>query len=200
MASGGESPRLLGAGDPLLAPCTELEHALELIRAYRAPDADQAAFQRQILAFCSEHPDALWRTSLAGHLTASALVVDRDGMRGLLCLHKKLGRWLQLGGHVDGDANLPAAALREAVEESGIPDLRVDPLPIDLDAHRIPARAQEPEHWHFDVRFRIVAPSPCTLVLSDESLQLRWFRRGQLAAVGADASVCRLFDRLARPS
>jgi 8-oxo-dGTP pyrophosphatase MutT (NUDIX family) len=200
MASGGASPRLLGAGDPLLAPRGELEHALELIRAYRAPDADQAAFQRQILGFCAEHRDALWRTCLAGHLTASVLVVAPDGRRGLLCLHKKLGRWLQLGGHVDGDSNLPAAALREAVEESGIPDLRVDPRPIDLDAHRIPARAQEPEHWHLDVRFRVVAPSERALVLSDESLQLRWFTRGQLAGVNADASVRRLYERLAMPS
>ncbi|MBM3977598.1 MAG: NUDIX hydrolase [Planctomycetes bacterium] len=199
MACDGESPRLLAAGDPRLAPRSELEHALGLIRAFRAPDPEQAAFQRQILAFCAEHPDALWRTCLTGHLTASALIVSHDGRRGLLCLHKKLGRWLQLGGHVDGDANLPAAALREAVEESGIPDLCVDPRPIDLDAHRIPARAEEPEHWHLDVRFRIVAPSERALVLSEESLQLRWFERGQLASVEADASVRRLFDRLALP-
>ncbi|TAJ24958.1 MAG: NUDIX domain-containing protein [Planctomycetota bacterium] len=147
-----------------------------------------------MLAFCAAHPDALWRTCLEGHLTASGLIVDAAGECGLLCLHKKLGRWLQLGGHVDGDANLAAAALREGIEESGIAGLRVDPEPIDLDAHRIPARANEPEHWHLDVRFLLVAPPDSTPVLSAESLELRWFTKRELSSIPTDDSVRRLYE------
>lgn len=186
--------RYLGPDAPELARWNELERAVGTLRAFEAQDAAQSAFRAQMLAFCAEHPDALWRTCVAGHLTASGLIVDARGERGLLCLHRKLGRWLQLGGHVDGDANLAASALRECIEESGIADLRVDPRPLDLDAHRIPARADEPEHWHLDVRFRVLAPAHAQPVLSAESIELRWFAKRELALVATDESVRRLFD------
>src|SRR5262245_64485460 len=112
-----------------------------------------------MLAFVDEHPlDAHRRTLLVGHLTASAIVLDPRRQRVLLTLHKKPGRWLQLGGHCDGDANLPGSALRECREESGIAGLAINPEPIDLDCHRIPTRPGEPEHWHLDTRFLVRAP------------------------------------------
>lgn len=186
--------RYLGADAPELARWPELERAVATLRAFEPRDAAQAAFRAQMLEFCAAHPDALWRTCLDGHLTSSGLIVDARGERGLLCLHKKLGRWLQLGGHVDGDANLAASALREGIEESGIADLRVDPRPLDLDAHRIPARAGEPEHWHLDVRFLLVAPPGAMPILSAESVALRWFAKRELASIATDDSVHRLFE------
>jgi 8-oxo-dGTP pyrophosphatase MutT (NUDIX family) len=174
-------------------PARGLEHARAIVAAFEPYDADQAAQRDQILAFIDEHSDALHRSCLEGHLTASGLVIDAQGRRGLLTHHKKLDRWLQLGGHVDGDGDLSRSALRECVEESGIDALTVDPLPIDLDCHRIPARKDEPEHWHLDVRFRVEAPAGAREVVSEESHALGWFTAAELAELDTDDSVRRLF-------
>ena len=182
-------------GDPGLAPTDDLSRAFHLLDHYEPVDRAQEDFQRRMLDLIERHPqDAHRRTLLEGHLTASALVVDARFERALLTHHRKLGRWLQLGGHCDGDANLAHVALREATEESGIPDLAVLPTPIDLDIHAIPARGSEPEHFHYDTRFLVVAPPGAIEVLSEESHALRWLASGELASLSADASVRRLFQ------
>jgi 8-oxo-dGTP pyrophosphatase MutT (NUDIX family) len=183
------------AGDARLQPVAELAHAVRILAAWEPPDAAQAETRERVLAFAREHPDALHRSSLAGHLTASALVLDPAGGRVLLTLHAKLGRWLQLGGHCDGDANLVGVALREAIEESGIADLRIDPRPLDLDVHAIPARPGEPEHLHLDTRFLVLAPARATPRASAESRELRWFAPDELPELGTDDSVRRLVRR-----
>ena len=185
--------RWLAADHPELAPATDLARARDTLAAYAPRDAHQAEQRAFFLRWIDAHADAALRTCLAGHLTASALVVDHSGTRALLTLHRKLGRWLQLGGHCDGDTNLASAALREAREESGIAGLEIDPLPIDLDAHRIPARANEPEHWHLDTRYLVRAPADARELVSEESLALRWFALEELAELPTDDSVRRLF-------
>ncbi len=165
-----------------------------MLLAYDAPDEAQRAVQAGVLAFIETHPgDAHLRTCLPGHLTGSALVLDHEARRALLTHHRKLGRWLQLGGHADGDANLAGVALREAVEESGIADLAIDPTPVDLDIHTIPARPGEPEHLHFDTRFLLRAGPGTAPRMSGESLDLRWFTLRDLAGIETDDSVRRLF-------
>jgi 8-oxo-dGTP pyrophosphatase MutT (NUDIX family) len=184
----------LRVGDARLAHTSDLARARETLERYEPADDAQAAARRRMLAFIDAHPnDAHLRTLLEGHLTASALIVDADCERALLTHHKKLGRWLQLGGHCDGDANLAGVALREAFEESGIDGLAVLPAPIDLDIHPIPARANEPEHLHYDTRFVVIAPRGAREVLSDESHALRWFTPRELDAIDTDDSVRRLF-------
>ena len=121
------------------------------------------------------------------------MVLDHEGRRALLTYHRKLERWLQLGGHADGDANLPGVALREAVEESGIDDLAIDPMPIDLDIHVIPARPGEPEHLHLDTCFVLRAGRGAVTRISGESLDLRWFAPDEIAAIDTDDYVRRLF-------
>lgn len=172
----------------------DTRHARELLARWTAPTPAQSAERDRVVAWIDRYPlDAHRRERLEGHLTASALVVDPSRGAALLTHHKKLGRWLQLGGHCDGDANLARAALREAIEESGITALTVDPTPLDVDVHAIPARGTEPEHWHLDTRFLVLAPPGSLEVLSDESLALRWFRPSDLDAVPTDDSVRRLF-------
>jgi 8-oxo-dGTP pyrophosphatase MutT (NUDIX family) len=184
-----------------LAPRSDTAFARDLLVRWSPPDAEQAATRDRIVAWIDRYPlDAHLRTRLEGHLTASALVVDAARERGLLTHHRKLGRWLQLGGHCDGDANLAHVALREAFEESGIAGLAIDPEPIDVDVHSIPfrqgARGPEPEHWHLDTRFVVHAPRGAELVLSEESLELAWVSPAELANLSADASVVRLFERV----
>jgi 8-oxo-dGTP pyrophosphatase MutT (NUDIX family) len=172
----------------------DLRFARALLEAWTPPSDEQARVRDEMLAFIDAHPDdAHRRTCLEGHLTASALVFDASGERALLTFHKKLGRWLQLGGHCDGDANLPAVALREAREESGIDDLAIDPVPVDLDIHPIPERPGEPRHLHLDTRFFVWAPREARERMSKESIDLRWFRAGEAARLDTDDSVRRLF-------
>ncbi|WP_420117958.1 NUDIX hydrolase [Micromonospora sp.] len=137
-----------------------------------------AGARDRTLDLLADGPVALTRHHLPGHLTASALILDAAGERVLLCLHGKLHRWVQLGGHCEpGDATLAGAALREATEESGIPGLVIDPVPIDVDIH--PVRCQGGS-LHHDVRFAIFAPPGAVEQVSDESEALGWFPTDRL--------------------
>ncbi|MFD5817668.1 NUDIX hydrolase [Streptomyces sp. NPDC127038] len=151
----------------------------------------QEELRQVYLDHLSEHPDGMWKACHAGHVTASALVIDPSRGRVLLTLHRKLRMWLQMGGHCEpGDATLAAAALREATEESGVAGLTLLPGgPVTLDRHAIPA----PCHWHLDVQYAAIAPADAVEAISDESLDLRWFAYDEVAEV-ADDSVVRLLE------
>lgn len=170
---------------------------LDLLARYRADHPEEAACAERVRALVETRADCFERTCWAGHVTASAWVLSHDARRFLLGHHRKLDRWLQLGGHCDGESDVAAVALREAREESGLADLRFAwaadaPVPIDLDVHAIPARGAEPAHDHHDVRFVLVAAPGQTLTLSDESHALEWFEMDELESVADDASVLRL--------
>ena len=147
-------------------------------------------------AFRDSSPEVFHRDHPPGHFTGSAWLVSRDGERVLLTHHRKLGRWLQLGGHADGDRELARVALREAEEESGLADLRVEPAIFDLDRHWIPARGDEPGHWHYDVRYVVRATGSECFTVSDESLALAWMPIEALVAdPTTDASLRRMAQR-----
>jgi len=140
-------------------------------------------------------PAAFLRERLAGHFTGSAWLVSADGARVLLMHHRKLDRWLQPGGHADGDADLAAVALREAEEETGLRDLHVESGIFDIDAHRIPARGDVPEHTHYDVRYVIRTHGSEVPQGNAESLALAWV---DIAALRDDPVIDPSIRRMAR--
>lgn len=151
----------------------------------------QDALRDAYLDHLAAHPHGMWKACEAGHLTASGLVIDPEAGRVLLTLHRKLRMWLQMGGHCEPqDESVAAAALREATEESGIAGLTLVPGgPVRLDRHPIPA----PCNWHLDVQYAVLAPPGAVQQISDESLDLRWFRYDEVTEV-ADGSVRHLFE------
>lgn len=132
-----------------------------------------------------------------GHLTGSAWILSPDGTAALLTHHRKLDLWVQLGGHADGELDLLAVAHREGLEESGLPSLEpLSAAPFDLDIHTIPARGEEPEHEHFDVRFIFRAPQQAVIV-SDESHDLAWVPLTHMGSVTREVSMARMVAKTA---
>lgn len=160
---------------------------------YAARWPAEAATVALFQALLADPEDPFRRERRAGHYTASCWLVDRTGERVLLTHHRKLGLWLQLGGHADGERDLAAAALREAEEESGLPGLHIEPEIFDLDRHWIPEHKGVPAHWHYDVRFVVRAGWEEAYRVSAESLDLAWRGIAELAEdAAADASVRRM--------
>ena len=147
---------------------------LNLLNQYHEQEQENAHSRPLLVEFAEQHPDCCERTLTPGHFTGSCWLVSKDGQRVLLTHHKKLERWLQLGGHADGDSDLAQVALREAEEESGLTDLVVEPQIFDLERHAIPARGSDPEHYHHDVRFVVQATGSEEFVVSDESHAPAW--------------------------
>lgn len=181
--------RLLSAGDPFLDRSEDRSAAWLQVAGLRAPDVRVA--RDEVLEALRVHDTPLVRTGRPGHLTGSAFVVDPDTGKVLVMFHRKLQRWLQPGGHADGDANLAAVALREATEETGIDGLTVVVPAVDVDVHLVAPPTEDP-HLHYDVRFLVLAPPGARATANDESEGLRWVHPDELPGLGADDGLLRL--------
>ncbi|MCY1142917.1 NUDIX hydrolase [Actinoplanes sp. Pm04-4] len=176
--------------------------AVRVLSGWRATSDEGELGRQRALELLEDGAVAMTRAHRRGHVTASALVVDHAG-RVLLCLHGRLGKWMQLGGHCEaGDTSLAGAALREATEESGIEGLTLDPDPIDVDVHDVrcgPADGLPAEpSVHYDVRFLLRAPSGAREQISDESADLAWFTPDALPSPLASGTVRQIAPALAR--
>lgn len=177
------------------AGCAQL---IAQLRAFAGAtsEARDRELAEEFVRFAEAHPDCLLRSCVPGHFTGSAWVVDASRRRALLTHHRKLDKWLQLGGHADGEADLLAVALREAQEESGLKVVRAVRTEIfDIDRHLIPARKAEPEHWHYDVRFLIEADPAEPLVVTSESKDLAWVELAEVARLNPEESMVRMVGK-----
>lgn len=171
---------------------------LNLLRQHISADAHERAMTGATIAFVEQNPDCFERSLLSGHITGSAWVVSPDRHHVVLIHHRKLGRWLQPGGHADGDPDVAAVALREAREETGLVSLRFvcrsgeQPPVFDVDVHGIPARGEVPEHRHYDIRFLVEADPAEPLGVSDEIENSRWLPVENLKLYTDAESISRL--------
>lgn len=173
------------------------------LRDAQREEAEVARFSQ----FLGSSPEVFQRTHPPGHFTGSGLLASADLSRVALMHHRKLDKWLQFGGHADGEEMLARVACRECEEESGIPapaflpyeealGLDWHPLPFDLDVHTIPARGSDPEHLHYDVRYLLYTDRPEQLRGNAESHDLGWFTLAEARALTDEVSMHRQFDKL----
>ncbi|MEP7352333.1 MAG: NUDIX hydrolase [Acidobacteriota bacterium] len=167
------------------------------LNAYIPHDEDERSMLARMRHFVEGNEDCFLRSLAIGHITTSCWIVDPARERTLLTWHKRLDRWLQMGGHIeDGDESLLGSALREAREESGLTTVRIVSEAIfDLDVHTIPARKSEPEHDHYDVRFLFEADPESPLIVSAESRDVAWVKLADVVSKNADASMRRMVDK-----
>ena len=168
------------------------EALTELVTNHAPYDDLEKNHQSNTLAFLQENSNCTSASNLAGHVTASAWVLSPDLTETLLTHHRKLDRWLQLGGHIENDATIHQAALREAKEESGIDRINfLERSIFDIDVHKIPARNGVTDHYHYDIRFLFQAERT-EFVVSSESNQLAWVELDRIRSLSTDESILRM--------
>ncbi|TWT30362.1 NUDIX domain protein [Posidoniimonas corsicana] len=178
------------------------EPLLALLDSYQSRHPDEAGMVERVRALAAAHADCFERTCLPGHLTGSAWVLSPDRRQCLLLHHRKLDKWLQPGGHADGDPDVLRVAIREATEESGLERIfALSPEPLDIDVHLIPERRNaagevtEPAHEHHDLRFLLATDATAPIVVSHESNDVRWCTPDEVHRLTQEESVLRLLRK-----
>lgn len=170
---------------------------LAKLKSHCGIDPHEESMRLRIIEFVENYPDCFERVLTIGHITGSAMIVNPAHTHTLLTHHHKLEKWLQLGGHSDGDPDTLRVALREAEEESGLKGIvAVSEKIFDVDVHAIPARKGEPEHFHFDVRFLFEADETQPLCVSSESKDLAWIPLVRIAEYTTEESVLRMVRKI----
>ncbi|WP_026261885.1 NUDIX hydrolase [Spirosoma panaciterrae] len=169
---------------------------LSLLSHHTPADATEKAMTEATVAFVRQHPDCFERSLLIGHITGSAWIVSPDRKQTLLLHHRKLDRWLQPGGHADGDPDVAAVALKEAQEETGLQSVRLlSPAIFDVNIHTIPKRDDVPEHLHYDIRFLFEADPKEPFGISDERTNIQWISLEKVDSLTESESILRLLRK-----
>ena len=170
-------------------------HLLQKLQAYAVQFPQEQETRSDYIDFVENEPDCLKGSLQKGHVTASCWILCPEQDEVLLTHHRKLGIWIQLGGHLDGGEDVLDAALREAREESGIPDIRpISESLLDLDIHQIPENRKETAHLHYDARFLFQAGSK-NFQISRESLELAWVHLDRLEDYSDEDSILRMREK-----
>lgn len=169
---------------------------LNLLKDYQPDNSQEIVFKERMMDFIERYTECFERSLLIGHVTASALLINKEGTHCLLMHHAKLNQWFQLGGHCDGDSDVARVALREAQEESGINNITLAmPGIFDIDIHTIPANSKEPEHDHYDIRFLLKVTSDENIIQNSESKELRWIANADSQMPSCNESVVRMVNK-----
>ena len=172
------------------------ESLLDELERYQPFDELEGAHVAATINFMRDYENCFERSNLHGHITGSGWIINTRLTHCLLVHHRKLSRWLQPGGHADGNGNVMHVAEMEVSEETGLETYQLIPGIFDVDVHRIPARKSDPEHYHFDIRYLFMAELDAPLRVSSESNALRWISMDQLHEyTGDEASMVRLLKK-----
>jgi 8-oxo-dGTP pyrophosphatase MutT (NUDIX family) len=164
---------------------------LHQLRSYQTSFTEEEKFIQHFLELL-KNENAFQRTHLPGHVTGSAWIINKDGDQTLMVNHVKLNKWLQPGGHADGDENVLRVALREAEEETGLKNFKVRETLFDIDIHTIPARKNFPAHLHYDIRYLLEADINESILVSEESHDVKWIPLVKLEKFTTEESVFRM--------
>ncbi|KAB8030781.1 NUDIX hydrolase [Fluviispira multicolorata] len=183
-----------------------------IFQDYEEQKSEQIEVLLRLKTFIENEANCFLRSNLCGHVTGSAVVVNKNFTKVLMTFHAKLKKWLQLGGHCDGDHLIHNVALREANEESGSSQLHLlnylnfpnihnlnnleDTIPFDIDIHKIPERGNEPTHLHYDIRYLIIAENENDILISEESIDLKWIPINEIHNYTSEYSTIRQFNKL----
>lgn len=169
---------------------------VQFFSEYQPTDRDEAAYIPRFLELLAQQ-NCYERTHLPGHITGSAWIINPTRTHALLVLHGKLNRWMQPGGHADGDEDILSVALKEAQEETGLHQFTVlSKNPFDIDIHTIPERKDFPAHDHYDIRFLLEASQQDPVIVSEESQDVRWIPLNQISDLTQERSVLRMREKL----
>jgi len=150
----------------------------------------------QTIDFVKANKDCFNNDNLPGHITGSAFILNKSKDKALFTLHKKLNKWLQLGGHSDGNSDIFQTVIREAKEESGIQEINfLQKELFDVDIHEIPKSKKMVKHLHFDLRFLLIAESS-KFKISEESILLKWIPLEKISEFNNEQSILRMVDKL----
>ncbi|MCP9745810.1 NUDIX hydrolase [Lacihabitans sp. CS3-21] len=173
-----------------------MKKILELIASYNGIYESEKLIKKRFIEFVQKYEDCFERHLLVGHITASAFIFDKKNNKILLLHHKKLNKWLQPGGHCDGDKDTLSVAIKEVFEETGLV-IKNQAQPIfDLDIHMIPENKGIPEHEHFDVRYLLLADSKIPLIQNHETNQLKWVDLSEMENYTSEESLRRMKNKL----
>jgi len=166
-----------------------------MLQSYRSDFAEEQKFISPFLELLNQE-DCFQRTHFPGHITGSSWIINPDRTKTLLVHHAKLNKWVQPGGHADGEENILNVALREAEEETGLKNFKSSHKIFDVDIHLIPERKDFPEHFHYDIRFLAVADEQEPIIVSEESHDVRWIDLNELEKFTRERSVVRMKEKL----
>lgn len=168
---------------------------IQQLHSYQAPFPEEKEFVARFLELLKNEA-AFERTHLPGHITGSTWITNKNKDQVLLVHHAKLNKWVQPGGHADGDENVLQVALREAEEETGLRNFKITETIFDIDIHTIPARKDFPEHQHYDIRYLLEADRSELIVVSEESHDVKWIPLNKLEDFTMERSVLRMKEKL----
>ena len=175
---------------------TAMQNLKQLLKSYIQKNPYEVNAIK-MLNFLNNHDGCFEKDNLPGHFTGSAWVISPDKNKILMTHHKKLNMWLQLGGHADGEKDLKLVAIKEAKEESGFNNFSILSEEIfDLDIHKIESMNEEPEHFHYDVRFLLEAdPNEQNIIISEESHDVKWIHLDDVLKYNSEESISRMVEK-----
>ena len=166
---------------------------LDLLGKHKGFNESEAKMIAETIEFVNQNPDCFKRELAVGHVTGSAWILDKSRTFTLLTHHAKLDKWFQTGGHCDGDNDVLNVAMKEAIEETGVADIKALSNEIfDVDIHEIPARKGLEAHLHYDIRFLFEIDKAIPLIISDESNDLAWVELSAVKSLNESESISRM--------